>query len=77
MNIVRWIAYSRPSENVYAGLRGVEMSNDSYRNSVRRYNAYMAGDVTHLRTGGLCRRKNMSRAFIIAVPHARRRIISA
>jgi hypothetical protein len=29
MNIVRWIKYSRPSENVYAGLREVEMSNDS------------------------------------------------
>ena len=36
VNIVRWIAYSLPSEKVYAGFREVEMSNDSYRNSIRR-----------------------------------------
>jgi hypothetical protein len=37
----------------------------------------MEGGADHLRVGGLCRRKNMSSAFIIAVPHARRRIMSA
>ena len=37
----------------------------------------MAGEAGHLRVGGWCRRRNMSRAFIIAVPHAMRRMMSA